>query len=490
MKILSPLKISAALIAAIVVSRPAAAETPPPKPANATTVDSVHTSPLPLALHPDNPHYFLFRGKPTLLISSGEHYGAVLNLDFDDIKYLDELQACGLNHTRLFTGTYHEVLGAFGIADNTLAPKAARFIGPWQRTNTPGEADGENKFDLTRFNPAYFDRLTKFLSEASQRGIVVEVNLFCPNYDDSLWNISPMNDKNNVNGIGKCGRDEVYTLKHPDLLAVQQAVARKIVEAAAPFDNLYFEVCNEPYFGGVTMDWQDKIVETILDAEKDRPAKHLISMNIANGRKKVEKPNPAVSIFNFHYCTPPDTVEMNEALNKVIGENETGFKGSQDVTYRTEGWDFITAGGGLYDSLDYSFTTSHSDGSAVGYKAPGGGSHALRVQLGAMRKFMESFDFIHMKPDNAIIKGGVQKGTTARALAQPGKQYAVYIKGGTHIDLQIDLPAGTYAVRWLNPTSGEVSKSETVKSSGGLITIESPDYTQDVALGIVSKPEN
>ena len=47
----------------------------------------------PLALHPENPHYFLFRGKPAVLITSGEHYGAVLNLDFDYRPYLDELQA-------------------------------------------------------------------------------------------------------------------------------------------------------------------------------------------------------------------------------------------------------------------------------------------------------------------------------------------------------------------------------------------------------------
>ena len=37
----------------------------------------------PLSLHPDNPHYFLFRGNPTILITSAEHYGAVLNRDFD-----------------------------------------------------------------------------------------------------------------------------------------------------------------------------------------------------------------------------------------------------------------------------------------------------------------------------------------------------------------------------------------------------------------------
>ena len=51
--------------------------------------------------------------KPTILITSGEHYGAVLNLDFDYARYLDELHAHGLNLTRTFAGTY---LPAFYLA--------------------------------------------------------------------------------------------------------------------------------------------------------------------------------------------------------------------------------------------------------------------------------------------------------------------------------------------------------------------------------------
>src|SRR5262249_32917316 len=50
----------------------------------------------PIRLHPDNPHYFEFRGQPTVLVTSGEHYGAVMNLDFDHATYLNRLQAEGL----------------------------------------------------------------------------------------------------------------------------------------------------------------------------------------------------------------------------------------------------------------------------------------------------------------------------------------------------------------------------------------------------------
>lgn len=37
----------------------------------------------PIQLHPDNPHYFLYKGQPTVLVTSAEHYGSVINTAFD-----------------------------------------------------------------------------------------------------------------------------------------------------------------------------------------------------------------------------------------------------------------------------------------------------------------------------------------------------------------------------------------------------------------------
>src|SRR5689334_1448454 len=175
----------------------------------------------PLSLHPDNPHYFLFRGKPAFLIGSTEHYGAVLNLDFDFGPYLDELQTRGFNLTRTFSGTYREVPGSFKIRDNTLAPKPGRFACPWARK--------EGKFDLDAYDEDYFRRLKEFLAEAGKRGIVVEYVLFCPLYEEGLWDVSPMNARNNANGVGDCPRTEALTLKHPELVAKQVAFVRKVV---------------------------------------------------------------------------------------------------------------------------------------------------------------------------------------------------------------------------------------------------------------------
>ncbi len=455
----------------------------------------------PIALHPHNPHYFLWRDSPTILITSGEHYGALLNLDLDYQAYFKALAADGLNHTRTFSGTYREVSSSFGITDNTLAPKPGRYVCPWARSDTPGYSDGGNKFDLTKFDPAYFDRLKDFMTAADKSGVVVELTIFCPLYKDELWDASPMNVRNNVNGVGKCVRTESLTLKHPRLVEVQLALVRKLVRELNGFGNLYYEVCNEPYFGGVTVDWQHRVVDTVVEVEKKLPQRHLISMNIANGKKKVEEPHPDVSIFNFHYCVPPDTVGMNWGLNRVIGENETGFRGRHDFLYRSEAWDFLLAGGALYNNLDYSFTPKHPDGTFLEYSSPGGGSPAFRRQLGILKRFLEGFDFIQMAPDNAAIKSLDPK-LTAYALTQPGKQYAVYLhvplpkkpkqiadhlRDDVRATVKIDLPKGSYRVEWVDTKTGKATGTKQFKHTGGSYRLKSPRFANDVALRILAK---
>jgi len=106
----------------------------------------------PLRLLPKNPHYFEYDGRQTLLIGSGEHYGAVVNQDFDYRTYLATLAADGLNNTRLFAGAYVEKPGDFGIQKNTLAPRENRLLLPWVRSEQPGYSLGGNRFDLDRWD--------------------------------------------------------------------------------------------------------------------------------------------------------------------------------------------------------------------------------------------------------------------------------------------------------------------------------------------------
>ena len=81
----------------------------------------------PIKLHPDNPHYYLFHGQPTILITSAEHYGGVVNKDFDYVAYFDALKAYGLNYTRIYPGFLFEPMGKF-MKGNTLGAKPISLI--------------------------------------------------------------------------------------------------------------------------------------------------------------------------------------------------------------------------------------------------------------------------------------------------------------------------------------------------------------------------
>ncbi len=201
----------------------------------------------PLQLHPENPHYFSYQGKPLVLIGSGEHYGAVLNLDFDYSVYLETMEREGQNLTRLFVGSYVEKPGAFGIEKNTLAPAENRFQPPWARSDVPGYANGGNKFDLDRWNPDYFERLKNFIGKASDHGIFVEVVLFSSIYGGDNWGYNPFHPANNINGIELDNRKNCNTLNNGKILSYQEKMVRKIVRELNHFDNIYFEIQNEPW---------------------------------------------------------------------------------------------------------------------------------------------------------------------------------------------------------------------------------------------------
>ncbi len=143
----------------------------------------------------------------------------------------------------------------------------------------------------------------------------------------------------------------------------------------------------------------------------------------------------------------------------------------------------------MYNNLDYSFTVGYENGTA-NIDAPGGGGPVFRKQLEILKDFINSFDFIRMKPDNSIIKAGIPNKATASALVQPGKGYAIYINGGNQSELVVDLPRGEYRTKWVNTKTGKVDKKETFRHTGGNRTLHSPRYTDDIALGIKRVPKS
>jgi hypothetical protein len=270
------------------------------------------------------------------------------------------------------------------------------------------------------------------------------------------------------------------------MLARQDAMVQKIVTELNGYDNVYYEICNEPYFGDAGQDWHEHMADKITATEDGLPNRHLIAHNISNGSTTVNNPISTVSILNFHYSSPPDSVAQNYGLGRVIAFDETGFRGGGDDPYRKEAWDFIIAGGAVYSNLDWSFTDYAENGTSTDWDHNlGGGGPTIRDQLRILKDFIHGFEFVRMAPSNGVIVGGLPGGVPARALVEPGQQYAIYLNGGSQANLEIDLPSGSYEAEWVNTQTGNVDGSETFSHAGGTRTVGSPAYSGDIALRIV-----
>jgi hypothetical protein len=181
----------------------------------------------PVSVLEENPAYFKFRGKPTVLITQTNHFGALVNSRFDYEAYLEHQYQQGLNATRIFSGTFLEPYTHEG---NNFEIAEGMHIVPWARSNEPGYKFGGNKFDLSEFSPEYFKRLKAFVEYASERDIVVYYTFFAPFFYDGKWTASPFHPENNVNSI-TTSREDVFNLeKCGSLKEFQLAFMNRVVK--------------------------------------------------------------------------------------------------------------------------------------------------------------------------------------------------------------------------------------------------------------------
>lgn len=455
-------------------------------------------------VYPENPHYLMYKGKPLLLITSAEHYGAVINLDFDYRSYLDELAVYDLNYTRIYPGAYIEIEGCW-VENNTLAPRAERLLLPWERSQVKGCWDGGNKYDLNLWSEVYFQRLKDFISEAEKKNIVVEICFFNCQYKDN-WHGCPLNANNNVQGIGPDDFNDCQTLKYPDLINIQDRYVEKIIREVNAFDNVILEICDEPTLNGtpepLAVEWIDHLVDVVIDTEKNLPKKHLIAQQYMVGVDFTA--DARVPVITTQYIEQNmkqfggvEGLNLVYHLNKPIELNETAYfptwyEGDVIAASRAEAWEFMVGGGAAFNQLNGRFTDLDPRG-----KTPDN-QNVLKA-LKNLKAFLYEFDFTKMTKDTSFMLSNAGQGALVRGISQPGEQYALYFHhsilkengvyyiatpGTYQQTLEIDLPPGKYVANWVLPQETTTIESTEFFHNQGTKVLKSPLYHFDVALSV------
>ena len=151
----------------------------------------------------------------------------------------------------------------------------------------PGNAlDGKPKFDLTKFNQTYFDRLRSRAGSRAQ-GIYVSVMLFNgwsverKGSGENPWRGHPYQRDNNVNNVDgdplrRGHGTALHTLQDWPLTFYQQAYVRKVIDTVNDLDNVLFEICNE--CGPDSLRWQYAMIRFVKGYEATKPKQHPVGM--------------------------------------------------------------------------------------------------------------------------------------------------------------------------------------------------------------------
>ena len=381
-------------------------------------------------------------------------------------------------------------------------PMLDGFLQPWPR-NSAG------KWDLSKWDEAYFARIKAFAKDASDRGIVVEYTMFSTYYDDARWKSGPFYPANNVQGHGPSSRYDCYRQVDANLLAAQKAAIRRIVRELNGFDNVFFEIQNEPFWNdpGVKdsqeVAFHNTMLAEIRAEQAGLPNRHMVAHNFPQQSAALSS---GFDIINEHYpaAVPGTTIAGAEALlanqysrGKILSLDETDT--TTELKTRLEAWMFFVGGGGIFNGLDaqevvYSRSNPSGDN-------PLGNS--IRGSIENAATYMESLDLTNLRRSLSWVVGGVPSGATLQASATPGHQYVAYLHHGRipsnsnfqinydpidnsnhNASLRISLPEGSWKAVWTKPSDLGVIKTQQFSHGGGNITLDPVTYQADVALRI------
>ncbi len=189
---------------------------------------------------------------------------------FDFTAYLNFLATKGHNFIRMINIDDPHLVSSGAASD--VSPL------PYQRPGPGTAGDGKLKFDLSKLDQTYFDRLRARVIQAGNSGIYVDYCLFdgwqilgSGNTQSTAWTYMPHNPANNVNGYSMTVSD-VYTLNNSIWVALADAYVDKVVDTLNDLDNVLYEVINEA--PSATNQWQEHVVNRIHAREATLAKQH------------------------------------------------------------------------------------------------------------------------------------------------------------------------------------------------------------------------
>jgi len=341
---------------------------------------------------------------------------------------------------------------------------------PYLRTGPDTALDGGPRYDLTKFNGAYFARLRDRVQAAARQGIYVSVMLFNGFSiedknagGDNPWRGHPFNAANNVNGVDgdphhhREGK-ETQALQLPVITRLQEAYIRRVVDAVNDLDNVLYEICNESHaYSGA---WQEYMAAYVKRYEATKPKQHPVGITAFYGGRNADL-----------FASDADWVSPNEeggyltdpppADGRKVVLTDTDHECGTCVPVEWVWKSFLRGLNPIfmdpYDRRD----------AGINPRDPRWGQE--RRDMGYALTYANRMPLASMTPQGALASSGY-------CLAHTGPHdpaYLVYLPAGGTVSLDLSGTAGGLAVEWFSPTRNRVVAGDSIMG-GGPLALRSP----------------
>ncbi len=448
----------------------------------------------PLRALPTNPNYFT-DGSGRAIYLTGSHtwnnlqdWGTNGSIEpFDFKAYVKMLVAHNHNMTLLWATelpTFHRLpTTASAPPDFSVSPQ------PWQRTGPGDASDGKLKFDLTRFNQAYFDRLRGRVQQLRAARIYAGVYFF-----SGEWLLRfrfsgdgyPFTGRNNVNGIDDGGGTRSVTMTAPDAItAIQDAYVKKVIDTLNDLPNVLWIVSQEAPRDSVW--WNSHLIALTRSYEAGKPLQHPIGYGVLEDNKDdTIKNSDADWIAPSARISPTTTVGSGHPPRKVnINDSDHSYFGiwnDSPQANRNYFWINFTNGNQtlFMDPYVVYYPRENRNLCPTPVNGIGSGPDArwnnVRDTMGYIRGYADRMNLAAMTPQGKLS-------STGHALASGDSahpEFLVYAPAGGNLTVDLSNSHGRFAVEWMNAATGVKNAGADV--SGGTTRSFTPPFRGDAVL--------
>ena len=366
---------------------------------------------------------------------------------------------------------------------------------PWARSGVGKAWDGLSKYDLTRFNPWFFERVKEFADICDRRGLVLYYNFYFQHWlleSRSHYVDFPWRPVNTIQQTGLA--DEVpaansfYDLSSPVRRELHRLYIRKSLDVLKGNTNVVYGIDRE-YTG--PLEFVQFWLDTVAEWAAENGARPYVSLEIPKAQMDAILEDPVrgrlITAVDFHHWVyRPDgqLFAVRGGINRAPREQTGDIVTDEDLAaLRARVTEPKFQGASITNSPEYQKLRQALWASSKPMRYRAWREYRDRypelVILSEADEYPELSRAVERVIPREVRAAGrpsalvLKHADASWALAEPGRAYLVYTTAGSAVELDLSRDGHGYAVSWLDSATGRLSKAGRVRG-GGAVTLAPP----------------